>query len=147
VESHGRAHGHDARTWRTHRRRTRADRRPSKPEFEAAVRQALRDYTHPEKLELNPLRRSRLFVDDPSPARLQALLREALDDLKVVGRDEKFYRALLHTFFEPAATRELAAERLGLPFNTYRYQIGRGTERVVEWLWRRESGPTSTAQS
>jgi hypothetical protein len=112
----------------------------SKPEFEAAVRQALRDYTHPEKLELNPLRRSRLFVDDPSPARLQALLREALDDLKVVRRDEKFYRALLHTFFEPAATRELAAERLGLPFNTYRYQVGRGTERVVEWLWRRELG-------
>jgi hypothetical protein len=139
VESHGRAHGHDARTWRTHRRRTRADRRP--------VEARVRGRRPSEKLELNPLRRSRLFVNDPSPARLQALLREALDDLKVVRRDEKFYRALLHTFFEPAATRELAAERLGLPFNTYRYQIGRGTERVVEWLWRRESGPTSTAQS
>jgi hypothetical protein len=112
----------------------------SKPEFEAAVRQALRDYTQLDKLELNPLRRSRLLGDDPAPARLQALLREALDDLTVVRRDQKFHRALLYTFFEPAPTRELAAERLGLPFNTYRYRLARGTERLIEWLWRRELG-------
>jgi hypothetical protein len=110
----------------------------SKAEFEAAVRQALRDYRHPEKLALNPLRSSRLLVDDPGPGRLQAVLRDALDQFKAVRRDEKFHRALFHTFFEPAPTQEAAAERLGLPFNTYRYQLTRGTERLVEWLWRRE---------
>jgi hypothetical protein len=105
-----------------------------------AVHQAMRDYRHAEKLALNPLRRSRLLVDDSTPARLQALLREALDGFKAVRRDEKFHRALFHTFFEPAPTQEAAAERLGLPFNTYRYQLARGTERLVEWLWRRELG-------
>jgi len=31
-----------------------------------------------------------------------------------------------------------AAELLDLPFNTYRYRLARGTERITEWLWRRE---------
>jgi hypothetical protein len=52
--------------------------------------------------------------------------------------NERLYRALACTFFEPAATQELAAERLGLPFSTYRYQLAGGLRRVTERLWRRE---------
>jgi hypothetical protein len=68
----------------------------SEPEFQAAVRQALRDYTRPAALAASPLLRSRL------------------------------------------ATQELAAERLGLPFSTYRYHLAGGLRRVTERLWRRE---------
>ena len=42
------------------------------------------------------------------------------------------------TFFEPAATQELAAERLGLPFSTYRYQLAGAIGRVTGLLWQRE---------
>src|SRR5512133_3951189 len=88
----------------------------SEPEFEAAVRQALRDYTRPAALAANPLLRSRLASQAapgaPSAATLQGLLR--------------------------SAAQELAAERLGLPFSTYRYQLAGGIRRVTERLWQRE---------
>ena len=35
-------------------------------------------------------------------------------------------------------TQEAAAERLGLPFTTYRRHLGAGIERVCEELWHRE---------
>jgi hypothetical protein len=114
----------------------------SEADFAASVRQALRDYTRPAALTASPLLRSRLVADSygngGNAARLQSMLREALDTLNTSPRDEKFYRALLYTFFQPAATQEDAAERLGLPFSTYRYQLARGTERIVERLWELE---------
>jgi hypothetical protein len=114
----------------------------SKREFEMSVRQALRDYTKPSSLTSNPLLRSRLAVVGTGqvcgPADLQSILHAALDTLNAHPRDQKFYRALLYTYFQPAATQESAAERLGLPFSTYRYHLARGIERIVEWLWNVE---------
>src|SRR5512132_1025700 len=114
----------------------------SEPEFEAAVRQALRDYTRPAALAASPLLRSRLAsqaaAGTPTAATLQELLRSAAQALAANPRDERLYRALACTFFEPAATQELAAERLGLPFSTYRYQLAGGIRRVTERLWHRE---------
>lgn len=114
----------------------------SEPEFAASVRHALRDYTRPDALRDNPLLRSRVVVEatsgDPGVARLQALLREAVERLKGGSREDKFHRALWLTYIEPAPSQERAAERLNLPFGTYRYHLSRGTERVVNWLWRRE---------
>jgi hypothetical protein len=114
----------------------------SEPDFAAAVRQALRDYPRPRALAANPLLRSRLVMGaaagEPSPAALQALLRRAAESLRASPRDEKFHRAVLHTYLQPAPSQERAAERLGLSFSTYRYHLARGTERVVAWLWERE---------
>ena len=53
-------------------------------------------------------------------------------------RNIKFHRAIWHTYMEPAPTQEQAAELLGLPFNTYRYQLAQGLERITDWLWQRE---------
>jgi hypothetical protein len=73
---------------------------------------------------------------------LRALLRAAVATLAANPKDAKLHRALWHTYIEPAPTQELAAELLGLPFNTYRYQLARGIERVTAWLWQRElAGP------
>src|SRR5690606_15229290 len=114
----------------------------SKPEFDAAVRQALRDYTRPDDLADNPLVRSRLVVERTGPQQpaetLRALLREAADSLRANPRDERFYRALYRTYLEPAETQEAAVERLGLLFSTYRAHLGGGIGRVISWLWRRE---------
>ncbi|HEX2514830.1 MAG TPA: ATP-binding protein, partial [Chloroflexota bacterium] len=117
----------------------------SQPEFAAAVRQALRDYTHPAVLAASPLLRSRLTADPgpgAPPAALLRLLRQAVEALRGTPRDEKLYRALQRTYLQPAATQELAAEALGLPFSTYRYHLARGIDRVTQSLWRRElEGP------
>jgi hypothetical protein len=70
------------------------------------------------------------------------LLRQAVEALRGTPRDEKLYRALQRTYLQPAATQELAAEALGLPFSTYRYHLARGIDRVTQSLWRRElEGP------
>jgi hypothetical protein len=120
----------------------------SQPDFTAAVHQALRDFHRLPALAANPLLRSRLASEhaggEPSASTLQALVREAAETLRGNPRDEKRYRAILHTYLKPAATQELAAERLGLPFSTYRYQLGSGIERVTQLLWQRElSGSAS----
>ena len=114
----------------------------SEPEFADAVKSALRDFTHPIELAANPLMRSRLVAQhaegSPTPATLQALLRAAADTLKQTPKDEKFYRAAWHTYFQPAPTQELAAEAIGIPFNTYRYQLATALERITAWLWQAE---------
>jgi hypothetical protein len=113
----------------------------SEQEFATSVRDALRHYSRPAALAENPLLLSRRLpqaANGHGPSRLQALLRDALDTLNTSPRDQKFHRALLTTYFQPAPTQEAAAERLGLPFNTYRYHLARGTQRIVEWLWRLE---------
>ena len=114
----------------------------SHPEFAAAVRQALRDYARPDRLAGNALLSSRLVVDrnqgqSPTEA-LRQLVRLSAEDLNTHPRDQRLYRALYRTFFNPAATQEHAAELLGLPFSTYRAHLKAGTERVTELLWQRE---------
>jgi hypothetical protein len=117
----------------------------SEPEFVDAVRRALRDYTRSDLLVENPLLRSRLIgemisemaASDPIAA-LQALLRDSVELLKGNPKDEKLYRALWHTYFEPAATQEQAAELLDLPFSTYRYHLTTGVDRIVTRLWHLE---------
>jgi hypothetical protein len=113
----------------------------SEPEFVDAVRQALRDYTRADLLMTNPLLRSRLVIEramNKPVAALQSILREAAEILKGNPKDEKLYRAVWHTYFEPAATQEQAAERLDLPFSTYRYHLTNGLDRIAAWLWQFE---------
>ena len=112
-------------------------------DFLGAVRSALRDYTRPDALADNPLRFSRLLRGEADPrARiraLQQLLREAAETLDNSPRDQKLSRVIRHTYFEPLATQELAAERLNLPFSTYRHHLRRAIERIGGWLWLRET--------
>lgn len=114
----------------------------SQPEFADAVRQALRDYSRPDPLANNPLLRSRVLRDvagpNPGPEALQSLLQAAVESLTTSPKDEKLYRALYHTYLQPAPTQEAAAELLDLPFSTYRYHLSKGIQRVTDWLWQRE---------
>jgi hypothetical protein len=106
-------------------------------EFAEAVRAALRDFAQPNALAANPLLASKLVPPDQNPTRaLRRVLWEAAQQLRLKPRDEKFYRALEATYLEPAATQELAAERLSLPFGTYRYQLNKAIERITKQLWQ-----------
>lgn len=113
----------------------------SHAEFVDAVRAALRNRHRPDRLDGNPLARSRivrerLAAGARSPAdALAGLLDEAADALTVDPRDAKGQRAVDRTYLRPAPTQERAAEVLGLPFSTYRRHLARGVERIVEHLW------------
>jgi hypothetical protein len=114
--------------------------------FQRAVRQALRDYTRPDALAIGPCRSWLLVRDAGEPgargAALQRLLREAVESLLANPRDRRLHRALWHTYFEPLATQEQVAERLDLPFSTYRHHLAGGIERIARWLWLREQSLT-----
>ncbi|HET9139875.1 ATP-binding protein [Actinophytocola sp.] len=117
---------------------------PARPEFERAARQALRDLRRPDLLARNPLTRCRLVREragEPAVA-LVEVVREAADVLRQHPRDEKLHRAVDRTYLRPAATQELAAELLGLPFSTYRRHLTQGVARVVSLLWEREQKPS-----
>ncbi|MCX4904374.1 ATP-binding protein [Streptomyces sp. NBC_00878] len=108
----------------------------SRPEFDAAVRDALRTLRDPEKLRVNPLARSRLVVEHG--AVLRDVLIEAVEALAEELGGEKYRRAVAATYVGAATTQESAAARLGLPFGTYRRHLGGGVDRVCDALWRQE---------
>ncbi|RZI85340.1 MAG: hypothetical protein EOP38_05420 [Rubrivivax sp.] len=116
----------------------------SRSSFEQAVKLALRQLGDPLALASNPLATSDIVAkarraSEKPAATLQRVLFEAAESLAERPRDTKFWRALELTYFRPAGSQELAAERLGLPFGTYRYQLMTGIERLVDVLWRRET--------
>jgi hypothetical protein len=118
----------------------------SQDDFGRAVRQALQDFARPGGLAGNPLLKSRLVseaADKDAKERIEILksrIKEAAETLRVHPRDEKLFRAIDQTYFHPAATQEVAAELLDLPFSTYRRHLTSGIQRVTEILWLQETG-------
>lgn len=114
----------------------------SQPQFAEAVRQALKHLHRPDLLAASPLLYARCLRDradqEPTPATLQAVLRAGAAILTANPKTQKLHRVLWHTYFEPAPTQEAAAELLGLPFSTYRHQLGRAVDQVIGWLWQQE---------
>jgi hypothetical protein len=119
----------------------------ARPEFDEAVHDALRDYAGSSGLNDNPLLRSRLVIDrateeEEAPlAALRALLQEAVRTLDSdAPSEQKYYRALHHTYIQPAPSQMMAAERIGVPFSTYRRHLKRGVSHVADRLWQLECG-------
>lgn len=115
-------------------------------EFAAAVREALRTFNEPATLSRNLLLGTRLVANAAGVnssttqrvATLKALIQKAATELQAAPREIKLYRALHHTYFQPAATQEQAAELLDLPFSTYRRHLASGISYLVEWLQQQE---------
>lgn len=116
--------------------------------FLAAVDNALRDYTRPDMLHSNPLLRAQMVVGRAGQgagaaanvAALRTLLKEAAEQLRASPKENKYYRAVYHTYFQPAATQEQAAELLDVPFSSYRRHLKSGMARIGEILWQVEVG-------
>lgn len=113
--------------------------------FAEAVREALKAYARPHSLAENPLLRARFVHDarakeEPAADTLLRLIAEAAQQLNEGTRERRYYRALDLTYLRPTPTQALAAERLSLPFSTYRRHLRRGVDHVVEALWRLETG-------
>ncbi len=128
----------------------------SQEDFAAAVRAALRDYTRPDALRVNPLLRSRLVVertgavapDSDRVTALRGLLKEACTTFPIAPREIHFSRTVYHTYIQPASTQEQAAELLDLPFGTYRRYLKAGVVHMCALLWTWElSGLVPTTRS
>jgi len=116
----------------------------SEEEFADAVATALRGLARPDGLRDNPLLRSRLVAqragDGDRAAALRKLLLETAETLNASPKDVKFYRAVYHTYIQPAPTQEAAAEVLDVPFSSYRRHLKTGVDQITEMLWHREVG-------
>ena len=110
--------------------------------FGDAVRAALRDLHHPDRLQASPLIGSALAFGfrGSSPGRLGDVLRAGIDQLGREPRSEPLHRVLDRTYVRAAPTQEAAAEVLGLPFSTYRRHLARAIERLTDLLWAVEIG-------
>lgn len=115
--------------------------------FDEAVHAALRAFSDDVAIQENVLLHGRLFAAvGPSistterVALLRALLTEAAQTMQTHPKRVKWYRALHHTYFQPAPTQEKAAELLDLPFSTYRRYLRAAVAYVCDWLWSREVG-------
>ena len=115
-------------------------------DFATAVRQALKDYTRPDRLRHNPLLGTRLLSarlnGAESPAErvdaLKSVVKEAVETLANAPRDRRLHRVLVRAYLAPAPTLERAAEVLELPYSTFRRLLGTAVERVTTVLWHRE---------
>ncbi|MBE7448781.1 MAG: ATP-binding protein [Kofleriaceae bacterium] len=114
----------------------------SRPEFEAAVAQALRDLGRPERLAHSALLTTRfgLALEPPRVDALAALLTRLIRELAEDPRDGRLGRALDRTYVRAAPSQELAAELLGVGVSSLRRHLRAGTDRLVEQLWFRETG-------
>jgi hypothetical protein len=127
----------------------------SQSDFVEAVREALRHFAQPDLLHQSPLLRSRLVIERAGAqagvterlAVLQGLLKETAESLQAAPREVKAYRALYHTYFQPAPTQEQAAELLDLPFSTYRRHLQTAIMRISETLWQQEIGRVTNGHS
>ena len=73
-----------------------------------------------------------------TPQALRALLAETAKVLFAGERDLRLYHVLDLTYLNPAPKQEAAANRLGLPYSTYRRHLTAGVDRLTEWLWKQE---------
>jgi TolB-like protein len=114
----------------------------TRADFDAAVRDALRHYTRADLLVRNPLLQTRIATGrgakQASVTHLQQALAGAAETIFVNERDQKRRRVLDLAYFQCAAKQEAIAERLGLPFSTYRRHLTTAVERLSEWLWHEE---------
>jgi adenylate cyclase len=122
----------------------------TRPEFERAVKEALRHYTRADLLVGNPLFNTRMMQQRGAAVSgaqdLRALLAETAETLFANARDQKLYRVLNLTYFNPAPKQEVAADRLGMPFSTYRRHLAISVARIVEWLWQRDREAVQTEE-
>jgi TolB-like protein len=114
----------------------------TRAEFNAALKDALGHYTRADLLIGSPLLGTRIAAARgaklASVVKLQQVLAEAVDTIFVNERDQRRRRVLELTYFQPASKQGAVAERLGLPFSTYRRHLTTAVARLSEWLWHEE---------
>ncbi|MGY6502355.1 MAG: hypothetical protein ACXIVQ_15830, partial [Acidimicrobiales bacterium] len=115
----------------------------SRPAFDAAVRQALRDVRSPGALARGPLMSSLIALDAdgrPSEAALRTRLSDEVERLRAHHHTAELAQVIECTHLRGVRTQEAAAELLGLAFSTYRRRLNKAEAALASALWRVEVG-------
>ncbi|MFW6051510.1 MAG: ATP-binding protein [Myxococcota bacterium] len=114
-----------------------------RPEFDRAVRAALRCLAQPERLCEVALSRAplvaRLGMDPGSLEAAEALRQLMLAAIDTLGGPERHADILRRTYIEPADKQLVVADELGMAFSTYRRHLKTATDRLIERLWAWET--------
>lgn len=118
----------------------------SEADFGDAAREAIKGLVRPARLLESDLLYSRIVADQvPAEAdeteraqALDALVREAIASVATTRKGDAYHAALETMFIRPAPSQAVAAERLNVPFSTFRRHLARGIDLVVESLWAME---------
>jgi len=132
-------------------------------EFAAEVRAALRELGRPDRLARARLATAAVIAGGAGEAggaggaggagaptgpelgrAVERAIRESAAVLERSVRDRHAYRALHHTYLQPAGTQQSAAELLDLPMSTYRRHLAKGVDRLTTLLWQRELAARAT---
>ncbi len=111
----------------------------SESDFAVAVKDALRQLNDGVALQNNPLLKTHLCRTKKSVdpiTDLQNRIKNSIDELQYTPRQRKLYRALYHTYIQPAASQELAAEIVDVPFSSFRRHLTQGINHVITALWQ-----------
>ncbi len=114
--------------------------RTSRPVIQRALRDLLRNWRHRPTVAASPLIDSSLAGHGDLATRienLRAAVEEAVDSLQGTPRGDMLHRILAVSFFHGSPTQEEAAQRLNVPFGTYRHRLAAAIDQVAEELWRR----------
>jgi hypothetical protein len=111
--------------------------------FEADVRAALRHLHDASQLKLSPLLQARFIGEAPSARgaraqRLRAVLIDHIGRLQGTPQGGRQFRAVHGTFVDVVESQEIAAERSGMAYSTFRRYLAAGLARVTDSLWSLE---------
>jgi hypothetical protein len=106
---------------------------PPRAEFEKWVRKAMRDLDRPQALAANPL--SQRIGGRDGLLGLRDWLQQGLQQLERDEGTQRPARVLRVTFFQDCPSQEVAAERLSLPFGTYRHHLRAAEDALAQQLW------------
>lgn len=115
-------------------------------EFAEAVKAALRDLNRLDRLAGSRLVAARLVTSRVGAAggagsrvrALQQAIRAAAGQLAESPRQLAAYRALHHTYLQPAGSQRIACGLLHLPTTTYRRHLAAGVDQLTVILWQQE---------
>lgn len=107
--------------------------------FEQELKELLKVLNYPATLEASPIAKLPFvlmgMMENENPGTtLRRMILEEIEALAGHPKTERSYRALATTFLETDMTQEAAAETLGLPFGTYRYQLQSGITKLCKQL-------------
>ena len=107
-----------------------SDAPPSPPSVQAAARAAKK---HKKSRPQSAVAAASASADGSAPSE------DGVASVASLRKGETYHAALETMFIRPAPSQAIAAERLDLPFSTFRRHLARGIELVVEALWTLET--------
>lgn len=121
--------------------------------FTQAVARALRDVSRPERLRGNPLLTAGFIERMAGPGasegqRIQVLrrmLERAIYELGLRPQYRRWQAVAESAYLHPVESQERMAERLGIPFSSYRRHLKSATEWITDFLWQFEVGAADGA--